>query len=254
MRYAVIGDIHANLPALDAVLADVAGAEVHDTLVLGDLVGYGPFPNECIERVAAGGWLTVAGNHDLIALGRLSDERCIASARTTLAWTRSILSDESIRFLTGLPLNVAVAGDVVMTHGTLGDPQEYLTTPAQARANLERMDRDFTGGRVLLVGHTHRPWACDGAGTLVAPTGTVALTGRMVLNPGAVGQVRGGGPIVARYLILDTDAGRAEFRSVRYDVARTRAQLRRHDLPPRTYRLRRTLGGAVRRISRHLRG
>src|SRR3954447_24462817 len=87
MRFAVISDVHANLHALDAALAFLATQDVDGYLCAGDLVGYGPFPNECVRRVAALGGPCVAGNHDLIAIGRLSDERCIPLAQASLRWT-----------------------------------------------------------------------------------------------------------------------------------------------------------------------
>ncbi len=249
MRYAVLADIHGNLPALEAVLADLARHEVDGVLCLGDLVGYGPFPNECIAAVARLSGPVVAGNHDLIALGALSDARCIRLARRTLNWTRIALTPASHGFLAALPGRADAGGGVVLCHGTLDDPQEYLTTPTQAIDNLARLG---TAADILLVGHTHRPLAmgADGRVLSVTPSGELVF-GResVVLNPGAVGQVRGG-PVVARYLTLDTDERVAHFRQVGYNVARTRRELRRQGLPAGTYRLRRSAFGAVRRVGR----
>ena len=92
MRFAILSDIHGNLPALEAALELFARAGVDRYLCAGDLVGYGPFPNECVERIAELGAVCVAGNHDLIALGRLSDDRCIPLARNSLRWTREVLT------------------------------------------------------------------------------------------------------------------------------------------------------------------
>ena len=138
MRYAVLADIHGNLHALDAVLAALKDAEVDGYLVAGDLVGYGPFPNECVERVAELDAACVAGNHDLIVLGQLSDERCIPLARTSLAWTRDVLRDDARAYLERLP-RVVDTGRVVMTHGSLDDPSEYTRTPEQAVTQLGRL-------------------------------------------------------------------------------------------------------------------
>lgn len=254
MRYAVIADIHGNLPALEAVLADSAGHPVDGTLVLGDLVGYGAYPNDCVRTVADLGATTVAGNHDLIALGRLSEDRCIRVARTTLRWTRSVMTDETRVWLAALPGVAAVAGGVVCAHGTIDDPQEYLTTPEQAGDNLGRLGQAHPGSDILLVGHTHRPWACTADGQILEPDAGGALelgTAPIVLNPGAVGQVRGG-RVCARYLILDTELRTALFRAVPYDVTRTRDELRRQGLPSGTYQLRRSILGAARRAARML--
>ncbi len=253
MRYAVLADIHGNLPALEAVLADLVRHETDDVLCLGDLVGYGPFPNECIAAIERLSGPVVAGNHDLIALGVLSDARCIRVARRTLNWTRIALTPASRDFLAGLPGRADADGGVVLCHGTLDDPQEYLTTPTQATDNLARIG---AAADILLVGHTHRPLAigADGRVLSASPAGELAF-GReaVVLNPGAVGQVRGG-PLVARYLTLDTDERVAHFHQVTYDVSRTRRELRRQGLPPRTYRLRRSALGIVRRIGRGIVG
>ncbi len=252
MRYAVLADIHGNLPALEAVLADVERRGVDGTLVLGDLVGYGAYPNDCVRVIAALDAPTVAGNHDLIALGRLSEDRCIRVARQTLQWTRTVMTDETRAWLAELPGVAAVAGGVACAHGTLDDPEEYLTTPEQAIDNLARLGQAHPGSDILLVGHTHRPWACTADGQLLeaAADGSLAFgTTPIVLNPGAVGQVRGG-RVCARYLLLDTARRTAEFHAIPYDVTRTRDELRRQGLPAGTYQLRRSALGAVRRVAR----
>ena len=91
----------------------------------GDLVGYGPFPNECARRVASLGGLCVAGNHDLMALGRLGDERCVAVARTTIRWTRTVLDADVRELLAGLPLDARRDG-IAVHHGAIGDPTRYV--------------------------------------------------------------------------------------------------------------------------------
>jgi predicted phosphodiesterase len=256
VRYAVLADIHGNAPALEAVLANLARHDVDEVLVLGDLVGYGAFPNDCVRVIAGLGAPTVAGNHDLIALGRLSEDRCIRVARRTLRWTRGVMTDQTREWLSALPGVLAADGGVVCAHGTLDDPQEYLTTPDQAVDNLARMRRAHPNSDVLLIGHTHRPWACTAEGRVLQPDaeGSVAIgSAPVVLNPGAVGQVRGGA-VCARYLILDTDKRTAAFHAIPYDVSRTRDELRRQGLPTGTYRLRRSALGPVRQVARVLLG
>jgi predicted phosphodiesterase len=217
-------------------------------LVAGDLVGYGPFPNECVAAVAELEAPCVAGNHDLIVLGRLSDERCIPMARRSLVWTRRVLDDDAKAFLARLPLNAEEEG-VVVAHGSLDDPQEYTLRPEQAASQLNRLERDQPAARVLVLGHTHRPWASDGSVAL-RPRGALALEGpRWVVNPGAVGQSR---ELLARarFAVLDLDAGTATYEAVSYDTGRTRRELRRHGLHPRSYHLR---PSPVRRARRLLR-
>lgn len=257
MRYAVIADVHGNLPALQAVLAAAGTRRLDGYLSLGDLVGYGPFPNECVATVAGLAPVGVAGNHDLMALGLMSDDQCIRLARRTLRWTRSVLDGQARTHLASLPIRREAPGGVVLAHGSLDDPREYVTEPDRAAEQLRRLSAEHAGASVLLVGHTHRAWACRSTGEVLVPgaDGVVFLgDGPVLLNPGAVGQSREG-RVRARFLVLDTDARTATFLAVRYDVRRTRDELRRHRLPARTYRLRRSVLGRVRRgAGRLLRG
>jgi predicted phosphodiesterase len=249
VRYAVLADIHGNLHALDAVLAALKDAAVDGYLVAGDLVGYGPFPNECVERVAELEAACIAGNHDLIILGQLSDERCIPLARTSLAWTREVLRDDVRAYLERLP-RLVDAGRVVVTHGSLNDPSEYTRTPEQAVKQLGRLEREHPDAGVLVVGHTHRPWTCDEAGRARRPDEGEDLPlnrERLLLNPGAVGQSREL-RVRARYLLLDLEQDVAQFRAVRYNTAACREALRANGLSPRSNHLLPTVGGAVRRV------
>jgi predicted phosphodiesterase len=249
VRYAVLADIHANLHALDAVLAAVQAEGVDGYLVAGDLVGYGAFPNECVERIAGLDAACVAGNHDLIVLGELGDERCIPLAKTSLAWTRDVLSGDARAYLAALPRSLE-AGPVVIAHGSLDDPQEYTRTPSQAIAQLAKLEREHPDARILVVGHTHRPWACDAGGREPDRRGSLGLPEeRLLLNPGAVGQSRDF-RVRAYYLLLDLDERVAEFRAVRYDTRASRDALRARGLSPRSNHLRPTVGGALRRARR----
>ncbi|HEX2698788.1 MAG TPA: metallophosphoesterase family protein [Acidimicrobiales bacterium] len=233
-RYAVLSDVHGNLPALEATLAALAGQRIDRYLCAGDLVGYGPFPNQCVEVMASLPGVGIAGNHDLIALGRLTDDRCTPSARRSLAWTRTVLTDATRDYLATLPERAAIDG-VVLSHGSLDDPSEYVTQPGQADAQLARLARDDPEARILVLGHTHRPWAYNtDSGTLLrqAP-GTIALEAgeRYLVNPGSVGQSRDTSPD-ARFAVIDAGSGRVEFHSIRYDIEACRKALRALGLPP----------------------
>ena len=208
MRYGVIADVHGNVHALEAVLE--ALGPVDRLLCAGDLVGYGPKPNECVERVASLNAITVAGNHDLMALGRLPLPRGRLQ-RKTMEWTRTAVSPSTLSSLTELPLRASVDG-IELAHGSLDDPSEYIYDCGSARAQLARVP----DARALLVGHTHLPLECDGR----------------FLNPGSVGQSREAEPH-ARALVLDLDESvKAEFLAVDYDVEATRRELRAAGLPP----------------------
>jgi predicted phosphodiesterase len=234
MRYGVISDVHANLHALDAALDFLSTQEVDRYLCAGDLVGYGPLPNECVQRVRELDAACVAGNHDLIALGRLSDERCIPLARASLRWTRAELDDGSRAFLESLPPRATAPGAAV-AHGSLSDPQAYVLTDEQVRACLHDLDRFAPDVRILVLGHTHRPMAVGlRSGRLLRQaTGPVSLPPgeAVVLNPGAVGQSRDSDPR-ARVMVLDTEAGMATFHAVAYDEEACRRTLAERGLPP----------------------
>lgn len=256
MRYGVITDVHANLHALHAVLDALAREGVDAYLCLGDIVGYGAFPNECVAAVTGLGAVTVAGNHELIALGLLSPERCTPLARESLRWTSDALADETRRRLAALPIR-AVAPGVVLAHGSPDDPQEYVRSAGRADELLDRLPPGRSGPGVLLLGHTHEPWAhARQGGTLLRGTaGAVALRPgeAHLLNPGSVGQSRDQ-LARARFLVLDLDERLAHFRAIRYDVAGCRAALRsvglpdrsHHIRPPRLQRVRQRLARAVR--------
>jgi predicted phosphodiesterase len=255
MRYAVLADVHGNLHALERVLELFEGLGVDRYLVAGDLVGYCAFPNECVERVRELDPVCVAGNHDLIALGLLSDARCIEVARQTLRWTAEVLSDESRDYLAALPVRAGAAG-VTVAHGSLDDPQEYVVRPQRAVEQLR-----FVDDPILVLGHTHRAWACDAGGSVASVGAERALdlgagAGGWVLNPGAVGQSREL-RARARCLLLDLEQRRATFYALRYDVAACREALVRRGLPAAAYHLRpsprRALVRRARRVARSLR-
>ncbi len=249
MRYAVLADVHANLHALRAAVQFLERERIDAYVVAGDLVGYGPMPDECVEAVADLGATCVAGNHDLIALGRLSDDRCIPLARRSLRWTRETMSEDTREYLAGLPSTAGVPGGVAIAHGSLDDAREYTTEPGQAVAQLARLDAEHAGSRLLILGHTHRPWACSGAGHVLHPGagGLLDLSDvdRCLLNPGAIGQSRER-RVRSRFLVLDLERQNAAFHAIEYDVDGCRRALRERGLPPGSYRLRRSgLAGAA---------
>ena len=256
MRYGVIADVHGNAQALDAVLAFLSTQEVDGYLCAGDLVGYGPMPNECVRQVLALPGRCVAGNHDLIALGRLDDERCIPLAKASLRWTRGVLEDDVRELLGDLPLGAGDDG-IAVRHGSLSDPQAYVVTDEEARACLEDLERTLPATDVLVLGHTHRPMAFSrhrGA-LLRSGTGQVDLPHDepILLNPGAVGQSRSA-DARARVMVLDTTARVASFHALDYDVEGCRQALLERGLPVNSCHLRRSrrvrLAAGVRRVLR----
>jgi predicted phosphodiesterase len=233
VRVAVISDVHANLYALDAVLAAIDRERPDAIWCLGDTVGYGPRPNECCELVRDRAELTLIGNHDLVALGAAGvalDEFNPEAAAASL-WTSDQLSVESRQFLEALEPTAEREG-VQLFHGSPRDPiWEYVLTELVALESLA-----MTEAPLVLVGHTHVATAVRLEGEKleggVAPDGFEAQldVGRWLLNPGSVGQPRDGNPDAA-FLELDLEAKRARFRRVAYPVARTQDEMRERGLP-----------------------
>jgi predicted phosphodiesterase len=231
MRVAVVSDIHSNLHALEAVLAAIDAEAPDELWCLGDLVGYGPRPNECCATIAGRADVCLAGNHDLAVRGTIDLEEFHGDAGVAATWTREVLDPEWLALLGRLEPE-GPAHDVALYHGSARDAiWEYVLSDEAALATLE-----LAGSPLVLVGHSHVALRIVQSGDEldggVAPAGTeVQLDGaQALLNPGSVGQPRDGDPRAA-YLLLDLDAKRACFRRVEYDVERTQREMRDAGLP-----------------------
>jgi diadenosine tetraphosphatase ApaH/serine/threonine PP2A family protein phosphatase len=231
MRVAVISDIHANAHALEATLAAVDEAAVDAVWCLGDLVGYGPRPNECVAVVRERADVCLVGNHDLGVLGRIDLEDFTPDAARAARWSAERLEPELREWLESLEPQAEVEG-AQLFHASARDPVwEYVLGEEAAWASLQ-----MTTAPVVLVGHSHVPLALllrdGGVAGGIAPGGAeVELAdARWLLNPGSVGQPRDGDPRAA-WLLLDQDAAHAEWRRVEYDVAATQAEIREAGLP-----------------------
>jgi len=229
MRIAVLSDIHANLPALDAVLAH-AGA-VDGVWHLGDVVGYGPDPDGVVARLRDVGAVGVRGNHDAAAAGGSEIDWFNPDARRAMEWTRSAINAESLAWLQSLPERRTLE-TCELVHGSPREPLwEYVTSPAVARDNLDLLD-----AQIGLHGHTHVPVAfVEDRGKVehFGPRdgGSLALDARRALvNPGSVGQPRDGDPR-SSYLILDPRAGSITWHRVAYDIEAVQSAMRAVGLP-----------------------
>jgi predicted phosphodiesterase len=232
VRIAVVSDIHANLHALEAVLADIDRESVDELWCLGDLVGYGPRPNECVDLARARAAVSLCGNHDLAVLGTIDIGEFAGDAATAALWTRGVLGDEQRAWLVDLEPTGRRDG-VELFHGSPRNPVwDYVLSEEIAFASLMQ-----TAAPLVLVGHSHVALAIAWDGSLlqggVAPAETDTALGdrRWLLNPGSVGQPRDGDPRGA-WLLLDFDAGRASFRRVEYPIETTQAEMRSAGLPP----------------------
>jgi diadenosine tetraphosphatase ApaH/serine/threonine PP2A family protein phosphatase len=231
MRVAVLSDIHANLAALDAVIASFGSIDA--VWQLGDVVGYGPEPDGVVERLAEIGAVGVRGNHDAAAVGGDEIEWFNPDARRAMEWTRGRIAPSTRDTLAAMPDRHTESG-FSLVHGSPREPLwEYIVSVPIARANLATMTTP-----VGFYGHTHLPMVFaehDGAVAQIEPGdgSTFSLAGRRALvNPGSVGQPRDGIPTAA-YLILDTDAERCAWHRVAYDVGAVQAAMADAGLPPR---------------------
>ena len=238
MRILVVSDVHANLAALDAVIKD-AGA-FDQVWCLGDVVGYGPEPNECIDRLRSFDLLCLAGNHDLAAVGKLTLVDFNSDAKEAVAWSRFRLSVANRDWLENLPTMTVVSEfNITLVHGSPVDPiWEYIFTPPVARASFESLvtPNGFNG-------HTHVPLVFrkpefeTGIATerLFVNTPVSLKLDRLLINPGSVGQPRDDDPR-ASYAIFDTEAMALTHRRVQYDVAATQTKMKEAKLPGRLIR------------------
>jgi diadenosine tetraphosphatase ApaH/serine/threonine PP2A family protein phosphatase len=231
VRIGVLSDIHANLAALDAVLA--AMPSVDAIWQLGDVVGYGPDPDGVVDRLREVGATGVRGNHDAAALGELDTEAFNIDARRAMEWTRSTIGGDALAWLGGLPEQAELEG-FTLVHGSPRDPiWEYVTSTPVARAGIAAMSTESG-----FHGHTHVPIAFvdeDGRLEVMSPGAgsRMAIDGRrMLLNPGSVGQPRDGIP-TASWLLLDTDADGVTWHRTAYDVTPVQAAMIEAGLPER---------------------
>ena len=234
MRCLVLSDIHSNLAAFEAVLEDVG--TVDQVWCLGDVVGYGPDPNDCVELLRSLPHVCIAGNHDWGTLGLLDLRDFNHEARVANEWNRKQLTSENLAYLETLPETI-VEGEFTLAHGSPCHPiWEYILYASTAMAGFGCFDT-----RYCFVGHTHTPVifglsqeegreCCE---PRLPPEGSARLGAeRLIINPGSVGQPRDGDRR-ASYVVLDRSALTIEYRRVEYDVKRTQDAMQRYGLPER---------------------
>jgi len=237
VRVAAISDVHANLPALEAVLAAAQAAEVEETWCLGDVLGYGVEPDACADLVRERCEVCLVGNHDLAVLGALDVADFSEAAAAAVEWTREAVSDRTLEFLAELA-PAGERGGLGLFHASPRDPVwEYVLSGEQADGAM-----DSHPERIGLIGHSHvalfftRPRR-DEAGEprgAQAGDGTLLNLGRgeWLVNPGSVGQPRDGDPRAA-WLELDTEAETARFHRVEYEIDRAAKPIAEAGLPRR---------------------
>ncbi len=238
MRYAVLSDIHSNLVALQAVLADLSEEEIDAYLCLGDIVGYGARPNQCCDIIRDLEAVCVRGNHDSAAVDPARAQWFTAPARACLLWTTDQLRDDNLEFLGSLPTVQIVDDHITICHGSIPDPDHYTVRPVDALMSFRAMKTP-----IAFFGHTHYSewfvWSGDSEmpEEFPMPDGgelTEEVSRLYLVNPGAVGQPRDRNER-ASYAIYDADEGRVEIRRVSYDIALAAEQMKDAGLPEAMY-------------------
>ncbi len=232
-KYAILGDIHANIDALDTVVEDARSNSVTDFLSVGDIVGYNAAPSECIKTVRDLGCRVVRGNHDhYVSSSRVSLDDFQPLAANVIEWTRRQLTAGEIEWLAGLPLTDVVGG-FTLVHATLDMPDHwgYVFNSLDAESSLT-----YQKTQICFHGHTHVPIVYEKApdGVLHAEPGdiTPSFGRKLFINTGSVGQPRDGDPR-ASYVIYDVAERRISFRRIEYDVEAAMERNRRAGLPER---------------------
>lgn len=230
MGFAVISDVHANLEALEAVLKDIKKRKRERILFLGDAVGYGPNPNECLETLRDTCRVLLAGNHDRAAIGRTDIEYFNEYAKAAILWTREALTEENRRFVDTLPVRTKLKKEnMLLVHSTPKEPEtwHYLLTLWDAEINFHYFDE-----RICLLGHSHLPFVIERlpSGEMITYNNKAGLgeNRRYIINSGSVGQPRDRDPR-ACYALVDDD--RVEFVRVEYRREETQRKMREAGLP-----------------------
>jgi predicted phosphodiesterase len=233
MRVLIISDIHANLTALETVLS--SAGEVDETWCLGDVVGYGPDPDECVSKFRGMGKLVcILGNHDAAVIGKIALEAFNPDARQSIHWTRSALSRINLKWLEQIPERTEM-GDITLAHGSPRNPiWEYLLDPNTAGMNFDYFNTDL-----CFVGHTHLPIIYQqvlnqkpARWTIPMNNQVATLSGRAIINPGSVGQPRDRDRR-ASFGILDTETRVWTPRRVLYNVTEVQERILSAGLPER---------------------
>lgn len=230
MKIAIISDIHGNYDALESVLENIdTQGSVERIYCLGDLIGYGAQPNECVEKIREIGCQTVAGNHDFASVGKLSFEFFNTFAKQSAMWTRDTLSEENIEWIKKLEY-LKMVDNVTLVHGTPFSPEmfHYISTLNDAQVSFEEMKTE-----ICFVGHSHVPivfFDTNPISYVVKEEIRVASEEKTIVNVGSVGQPRDENP-KACYALFDTDEMVVKLIRVSYDIEAAVSKILNAGLP-----------------------
>jgi diadenosine tetraphosphatase ApaH/serine/threonine PP2A family protein phosphatase len=228
MLFAVISDVHSNFEALDMVLKDIKLKKIKDIFFLGDAVGYGPNPNECVEMLSETCKILLAGNHDWGVLGLTNVSFFNEYARSAIEWTRNVITEKNKKILESLPVKKEFK-DILFVHSTPREPDEwhYLFTLWDAEINFQYFDN-----KVCFLGHSHQPFIIERvpSGELVTYREKTQMkdSTRYIINVGSVGQPRDGDPRACYVIVKDKDI---QIIRIPYDIETVQNKMRKGKLP-----------------------
>ena len=232
-RIAVISDVHSNLQALSTVLARIDELQCDEIYCLGDIVGYGARPHECLELVRGTGATCIQGNHDALVADGTLELGFNPRSLQAVVHNRELLTESDLDWLAALPTRRDLDGGTVLAHGSPADRDRYLLFSRDLE-QVRREQETAVGPGVTFFGHTHQPVCFGGDGAVPEPLGVVDVPPamRVLVNPGSVGQPRDGDPRAA-LLLWEPDSGRLTFERIEYDVETARREILEAGRPER---------------------
>jgi predicted phosphodiesterase len=237
MRVAVLADVHANLPALEAVVEDLRAEGAGGIWHLGDAVGYGADPFTCLQLLADLDAVIIAGNHELAACDLAEAQGFNPAALDAIRWTHDALNPGIRQKICDLPVNNSPVSGVFLFHGLPGNAAGYLRTSETAQLVFDHLEDRDPRIRFAFFGHTHRPMVfthLTGRPVRMFNPGPDLITApgrKYIINPGSVGQPRNGDPR-AHYLLFDTEDGHITFKRIKYDITAAQERILAAELPP----------------------
>ncbi len=222
MKYAIISDLHANLEALQGVLAQIDTLDVDQVLNLGDTVGYYSHPNECVELIRERNITSIMGNHDVVACGKLEPVYFNPTAAQAILWARETLMDDNKKWIASLPDSRLINDEILIVHGSVKDRDEYLLFRPEIEASFAALENQHGDINVVFFGHTHRRIFYEKEGANIYSGGkndklVLRKGARYLINPGSVGQPRDGDSR-ASFCTYDSAAGEIKYHRVSFDI------------------------------------
>ncbi len=244
MKYALISDVHANLEALERVLEKIDALKADQILNLGDIVGYYARPNECVDIMRQRNIVSIMGNHDVVACGKVEPVYFNPTAAQAILWARETLRPENREWIASLPDWREIGNDLLIVHGSVRDRDEYLLFRPEIENSFEALAVQHPNHRVVFFGHTHRRIFYERDNTNIYSGGkndklVLREGARYLINPGSVGQPRDGDPR-ASFAVYDSDTWQVQFHRVPFDIDKVAENIRQlpfgESLAKRLYR------------------